>query len=68
MWTEERRQGVKYLVKTLWFEFDSDTVHSLTNRDDQTSMNNELREFGTTLVAVTTMPNQQLREMAELFD
>lgn len=57
-----------YHVESLGFELDRNTVHSLAYGDNETTMDDELGEFSTPFVAVSTMPDEQFRQMAELFD
>lgn len=43
-------------------------ARTLDDRDDETAMDDKLRELGTPLVRVAPVPDQQLREIAELVD
>ena len=55
-------------VKSNGLEFASDAEHGLADADDKTSMNDELSQLRTPLVAVSSMPYQKLRQMAKLLD
>lgn len=41
---------------------------TLDDTDDKTTMNDELSQFCTSFVRVTTMPNEKFRQIAELID
>jgi hypothetical protein len=45
-----------------------DVVHGLAHADDQSTVNDELCQFGGSLVAVTAMPDEEFRDVAELRD
>ena len=57
-----------YSVESVWLELARDAEHSLTHRDEETSMDDELSELRTSLVAIPPMPDEQLSQMAELGD
>lgn len=40
----------------------------MDDTDNETSMNDELSEFGTALVRVATVPDEKFRQVAELVD
>jgi len=41
---------------------------TLNDTDDETTMDDELSELRTTLVRVSTVPNEKFRQVAELVD
>lgn len=57
-----------YLVKTLRFKFDSNAVHCLAHGNDETTVDHELCELCTALVAISPMPYEKLGKVAELRD
>ena len=56
------------LVKTLRLKLQRNTVHSLTNRNNQATMDDKLRQLRAALIAVPSVPHQQLGQMVELLD
>ena len=57
-----------YSVESVWLELARDAEHCLTHRDEETSMDNELSELRTSLIAIPPMPDEQFSQMAELGD
>ncbi len=73
---KDRRHGIHrrvpnqqpVLVERDGLESTRDAEHGLAHADDQAAMDDELGEFGASLVAVSTVPHEQLGKVAELLD
>ena len=66
--TEMGSDDLTYPIQGDWLEPTGNAEHGLTDADDETSMDDELGQLGTSLVAVPTVPDQKFGQMAELLD
>lgn len=57
-----------YSVQSNRLKLAGNAEHRLADTDDETTMDDELRQLCASLVAVPSMPYKQLREIAELLN
>jgi len=59
---------VTYAIQSVGPQLARNAEHDLAHAHNDTPMDDELREFGTALVAVSAMPDEEFRQISELHD